>query len=166
MLNRPNKPMVLPVIGESMQISRNRIIKIAFFAGLVCFLLYLRALSCDFVNYDDPDYVLENPAIRLIDGEFLAWAFTTPYMGWLMPLTWISFAVDYHFWGLNPLGFHLTNIILHSINTALVVLIADSLLRRSQVSRDDEWQESHLYPAMLLLAGFLWGIHPLRVESV
>jgi protein O-mannosyl-transferase len=150
-----------------MYLSRNRTLTIALSAGLICLLLYLRALSCDFVNFDDPDYVIENPAIRILDWEFITSAFSTSYMGWWMPLTWISLAVDYHFWGLNPLGFHLTNILLHAINTALVVLIADRLLK--PLTGIEVWENEtgrFSYPATLLLAGLLWGIHPLRVESV
>ncbi len=150
-----------------MHLSRNHTVTIALSAGLICLLLYLRALSCDFVNFDDPDYVIENPAIRILDWQFLTEAFSTSYMGWWMPLTWISLAIDYNFWGLNALGFHLTNILLHAINTALVVLIADRLLRQVMESEADQNSRgSYLYPATLLLAGLLWGIHPLRVESV
>lgn len=142
---------------------------VAVAAALICLLVYLRALSCDFVNYDDPNYVVLNPAIRLLDWGFIVSAFTTSYMGWWMPLTWISFAVDYRFWGLNPLGFHLTNIVLHAINTGLVVLIADKLLGKVFLrtsSGNQERGNKFLYPGMLLLAGLLFGIHPLRVESV
>ncbi len=150
-----------------MRLTSNRTLTLALSAGLICLLLYLRALSCDFVNYDDPDYILKNPAIRILDWQFLTEAFSTSYMGWWMPLTWISLAIDYHFWGLNPLGFHLTNILLHAINTALVVLIADRLLRPVMESEADQDSSGlYLYPATLLLAGLLWGIHPLRVESV
>lgn len=134
-------------------------------AALVCLVIYLRALSCDFVNFDDPYYVIDNPGIRILDWQFIREAFTTSYLGWWMPLTWASFAIDYHFWGLNPLGYHLSNILLHALNTALVVLIADRLLRRWR----GEWtvgEQSVPYPALLLLAGLLWGVHPLRVESV
>jgi protein O-mannosyl-transferase len=137
----------------------------ALTAALICLLVYLRALSCGFVNVDDPDYVLSNPMIRHLDGELLSGAFTGSYLGWWMPLTWISFALDYRFWGVNPLGYHLTNIVLHAINTGLVVLIADRLCRGrfgGGAFPESRWQ----YPGLLILAGLLFGIHPLRVESV
>lgn len=137
----------------------------AVISAFVCLALYLRALGCDFVNFDDPYYVIDNPGIRILDPQFIREAFTTSYLGWWMPLTWISFAIDYHFWGVAPVGYHLTNILLHAVNTGLVVLIADRLLRRWQ----GEWSEGQStdpYPLLLLLAGLLWGVHPLRVESV
>ena len=135
--------------------------------GLITLLVYLRALSCGFVNLDDPDYILNNPLIRHLDFDMLMSAFSQAHLGWWMPLTWVSFAVDYHFWGLNPLGYHLTNIMLHAVNTGLVVLIADRVTRQGPWTGD--WEagtKGWIYPVAPLLAGILWGIHPLRVESV
>lgn len=134
----------------------------ALIAGVICLLVYLRAVACGYVNFDDPLYIQDNPLIRRFDPEMLARAFTEPHLGWWMPLTWISFAVDYHFWELNPFGYHMTNIVLHAVNTGLVVLIADRLLKGSRGGEQDR----RIYPFTLLLAGLLWGIHPLRVESV
>lgn len=137
-------------------------------AALICLVFYLPALNCDFINYDDSLFVTNNPAIRILDLEFIKWAFTTSYQGWWMPLIWISFAVDYYFWGMNPLGFHLTNILLHSVNAGLVVLITDRVLRLGNFQeamvkgQDSSWGRS----ATLLLAGLLWGLHPVNIESV
>lgn len=135
--------------------------------ALICLATYLRTLGCGFVNYDDPQYILNNPLIRQLNLDTVVSAFTQAHLGWWMPLTWISFAVDYHFWGLDPFGYHLTNSVLHSINAGLVVLIADRALKMG-AGKDERGllSESWIYPATLLLAGLLWGIHPLRVESV
>jgi hypothetical protein len=100
-------------------------------------------------------------------------------MGWWMPLTWVSFALDYQIWALDPLGYHLTNILLHAANTSLVVLIANRILICA-AGRDLMEQysgsaipgseagiaASYLYAATAVLSGLLWGLHPLRVESV
>lgn len=137
---------------------RNMLIKIMILVGLITFVVFLQASSYQFVNYDDPQYVYENPAIRALDWELIIESFTASYMGWWMPLTWISFAIDYYFWGLNPVGYHLENIVIHAINAALVALIADQLLR-------EKCKEPY-YPFVLLLSALIWSIHPLRVESV
>jgi len=138
---------------------------------MICLALYLRTLSFDFVNLDDPFYVYDNPAIRILDWQFIAEAFRSSYMGWWMPLTWISFAVDYRFWGLDPTGYHLTNALLHALNAGLVVLIADRAWQLAATKQEPE--QRHVTPSsggaycvMLLSAGLLWGLHPLRVESV
>ena len=135
---------------------------VAVLAALICLAVFARAYHCDFVNWDDQNYVSNNTAIRTLDWNFFRWAFTEAYLGWWMPLTWFSFAVDYAMWGLNPAGYHLTNILLHAANTGLVVLIAGSLFREHL----DSGRGGLLYPGILLLAGLAWGIHPMRVESV
>lgn len=135
------------------------------FAGIICCLVYSRALSCSFVDFDDPFYVINNVYLRNLDRTLLDWAFTKPLDFWI-PLTFISLAIDYHFWALNPLGYHLTNVVLHAINTGLVVLIADALLRGSSAHDGTPSGSSCDYPALLLFAGLFFGIHPLRVESV
>jgi tetratricopeptide (TPR) repeat protein len=168
--------MVLVVSKEPMRQIRLTPATIASAAGLICLLVYLRTLGCDFVSYDDPDYVLNNPLIRHLDLRLVVSVFSESYNGWWMPLTWISLAIDYHFWELHPLGYHLTNILLHSVNTGLVVLIAGKIWAQIQgqdsgdrLAGDDpacQRRRDYLYPLTLLLAGLLWGIHPLRVESV
>jgi hypothetical protein len=134
-------------------------------AGIICLLVYLRALSCDFVNWDDPDYVLNNELIRSLDWGFIRTIFTTIPYDFYIPLTTLSLAIDYRFWGLNPLGYHLTNILLHAANCGLLVVLAARLLplpdRDGAVPRRD-W----VIALTLLLAGLLFGLHPLRVESV
>jgi hypothetical protein len=136
----------------------------ALLAVVVCLAMYLRTLSFDFVNLDDPFYVYNNPGIRVLDRMFIFEAFTTSYMGWWMPLTWISFAIDYSVWGLNPAGYHLTNAVLHSMNAGLVVLIASRAM--DGTCERNSGLKGYRYSAMILLAGLLWGLHPLRVESV
>jgi hypothetical protein len=137
----------------------------AVLAAAICLLLFLPSVRCGFINSDDPLYVLNNPVIRQLDPGSLARMFFQSHVGWWMPLTWLSFAIDYHFWGLNPFGYHLTNILLHAVNTGIVVLIADRLLKGQQ-SSDEDVDIGKLYPVMLLFAGLFFGVHPLRVESV
>jgi len=145
----------------------SHVVFVAAAAALICLLVYLKALSCGFVNWEDQDYVLNNMAIRNLDSGMVAWAFTsTPVASFWLPLTYISFALDFHFWGLDPFGYHLTNIILHAANCGLVVLVADQLFRGSNTMDWSEQAPSWLYPVTLLLAALLFGLHPLRVESV
>lgn len=145
--------------------TRNQLFIAAVSAGLICLLVYLRALGCGFVNLDDPVYVVGNSAIRQLDLNLLVSVFTKPYYFTWLPLTYLSFAIDYYFWQLNPLGYHLTNILLHVCNVGLVVFITDSICRQKFPLLSDSKQK-WLYPAMLVLAGILFGLHPLRVEAV
>lgn len=132
-------------------------------AGIVTLLVYLGSLSCGFINLDDPFYITNNPLIKSLDFAAVRSIFTEVHLGAWLPLTYLSFAVDYHFWGDNPTGYHLTNILLHAANAFLVVLLTDRLIKGGRGLR---FEGRYLYPLMLLLAGLLWGLHPLRVESV
>ena len=96
--------------------------------ALLTFFVYLPALRNEFVNWDDDIYVYDNPHIRSLDAVFFRWAFLGFHISNWHPLTWMSHAIDYALWGLNPLGHHLTNIILHAINTGLVVVLVLKLL--------------------------------------
>ncbi len=90
--------------------------------------------------------------------------FTTVYGGPYQPLTWLSFAFDNAVWGLDPQGFHLTNLIIHTANAVLFYLISARLLKLA-ITDPPEASQTNLHIA----AGFsalTFAIHPLRVESV
>ncbi len=148
-----------------MRISHNIYWSAALPASICCLILYLKALSCGFILWDDTEFVVNNLPLRSFDANLFVWSFTTiaPFSGIWIPLTWISFAVDYQFWGLNPFGYHLTNILLHAANVFLLVLIGDYLCR--DVFRD-RGLPTRTGMLALFLAGLVYGIHPLRVESV
>lgn len=146
---------------------------VALLVGLIAFCAFLPALECDF-NYDDDENILRNENFRGLSWSNLRWMFTTFHMGHYQPLTWLSLAVDHELSGMSPRGYHLTNVLLHSANTALVVLLAASILRAAGRRRADgaliETPAESASSAGLYLASFvaalLFAVHPLRVESV
>ena len=146
---------------------------------VVTFLVFLPALRNDFVNWDDFDYAYDNYHIRSLSWDFLAWAFTdTSHAGFWYPLVWISHALDYAIWGLNPFGHHLTSTILHAVNAFLVTLLIIRLLEAYYAAvkcpvpaggRETAPSRSRSDRTILITAGvtgLLFGIHPLHVESV
>jgi hypothetical protein len=143
---------------------------VASAVSLLTFLVFLPALQNEFVNWDDPDYVIENSHIRSFNLIFLKWAFFDFYKGNWHPLTWISHAMDYAVWGLTPLGHHLTNNMLHTVNTFFVVFLIIRLLEiRKKLMTTDNTSTFPDERGMLITAGvtgLLFGIHPLHVESV
>lgn len=120
-----------------------------FFVVLGAFLPCLRN---GFVSFDDPLYVTQNPHVSQgLTWGSLKWAWTsTEAQNW-HPLTWISHILDVQLFGLNPAGHHATNVILHALNTAMLFL----LLQRMTGAR---WRS--------FAVAALFGLHPLRVESV
>lgn len=144
--------------------------RLAGSAAFLTFLVYLPALRNGFVELDDAVYVLENPHIRSIDPNLFRWAFVRYHAANWHPLTWISHAVDYALWGLNPVGHHLSNIIFHAINTALVVLLVLKLLEAAREGGAPDMSKPPLNDRTVGVAagitGLLFGIHPAHVESV
>jgi Tfp pilus assembly protein PilF len=144
---------------------------LASFVAVVTFAVYLASLQNDFIaEWDDGEYVLNNPHIRSINPAFLRWAFFDFYASNWHPLTWMSHALDYAIWGLNPLGHHLTSIMLHAINAFLVVVL---IMRLQEIAKGTApgGLESSLPDerGMLITAGvtgLLFGLHPVHVESV
>jgi lipoprotein NlpI len=143
---------------------------LAGFVALLTFLVYLPALRNAFIELDDAVYVLDNPHIRSFSRDLFPWAFFQFYAANWHPLAWISHAADYALWGLNPLGHHLTSIILHAINTALVVLLAAKLLetagKRSSLHSPASFQHGRTILITAGVTGLLFGLHPVHVESV
>ena len=137
----------------------------ALAVALLVVLLYLPALGNGFVGWDDDIYVTSNPQITSLAPSSLwrAFAHIHAASGNWHPLTMVSHAVDYAIWGLRPLGHHLTNILLHGFNAALVVLVAVRLLQARAAGRA---LSRRGMLAAGVVAGLLFGLHPLHVESV
>jgi tetratricopeptide (TPR) repeat protein len=150
--------------------SRQHIYFLAAAVALITVLVYLSCLKNEFINWDDGNYVFDNVHIRSLDAAFFKWAFFDFYAANWHPLTWISHAVDYALWGLNPLGHHLTNIILHAINTFLVVFLVIRLLEAWNERTVRNGPPSFLNERAMFVAagttGLLFGLHPVHVESV
>jgi len=89
---------------------------------ILTFLVYIPALKNDFV-WDDVIYVSENTLIHSLSTHSLYRMLTSFHASNWHPLTWLSLALDYALWGLSPIGYHLTNIILHGLNVILVFLL-------------------------------------------
>jgi protein O-mannosyl-transferase len=154
------------------KVKRTRNIKlyIAASVALITFAIYLPALNNGFTVWDDDLYVVANPHIRSLNLEFFKWAFSDFYAGYWSPLTWISHALDYAAWGLNPLGHHLTNIILHATNAFLVVFLIIKLVEVWKGTIKNNVRPEPLTKRSVLITGgvtgLLFGLHTLHVESV
>lgn len=127
--------------------------------GIVCVLLvsivwivFGQTLRHEFLNYDDDQYVYENP--RITNGlslKGIGWALTHVHADNWHPLTTISHMLDCQLYGLEPWGHHLTNVLLHSLAAIFLFLALRQLTGAG-------------WPSAFVAAVF--AIHPLRVESV
>ena len=139
-----------------------------FVLTLFCF---LPVLNNTLLHWDDSGYILENSHIRTLSFATMRWAFGEYYLNYWAPLTWLSLALDYAVWGVNPVGYHLTNTILHAFSTGVSFLVGLELVKalRPKFLQNDTVAPAFGIPLPILcsvLAALLFGIHPLRVESV
>jgi tetratricopeptide (TPR) repeat protein len=118
----------------------------------------------EFVDFDDYAALVQNPHFRGLGWTQLQWMFTTFYLGPYQPLSWMSYAFDYLFWGINPLGYHLTNVMFHAANAVLFYFVCRQILAVAFSLSDA--QKSWRLTSSAAFAALLFAIHPLRVESV
>src|SRR5262245_25317216 len=80
------------------------------------FLTFLPGLSGEFVTWDDDRNFLLNEAYRGLGAAELRWMFTTFHLGPYQPLSWMSLGLDYTLYGMAPLGYHVTSLLIHVAN--------------------------------------------------
>jgi Flp pilus assembly protein TadD len=119
---------------------------------LITAAVFYQVCTYDFVNYDDPAYVYENPNIQAgITPKAIKWALTAGYASNWHPLTWLSHMLDWQLFGPKAGGHHLTNLIFHIANTLLLFIVLKQMTHR-------------IWPSAFVAA--LFALHPLHVESV
>ena len=119
---------------------------------LLTFATFRPVLDHDFVNFDDPLYVTENPQTQAgLTLEGIGWAFTELYASNWHPLTLLSHMLDCELFGLNPKGHHLTSFLLHLANVVLLFLLLRQMT--GSIGRS-------------AFVAALFAVHPLHVESV
>ena len=127
--------------------------------GLVCLALVLGTLAIywparhyGFVDYDDNDYVFNNPTVRAgLSWWGLVWSFVDQHASNWHPLTWLSHMLDCQLFGLNAGPAHLVNVLFHCANAVLLLLLLNSMT-------------GAFWRSAFVAALFAW--HPLHVESV
>lgn len=119
--------------------------------ALAAFAMYGASLGNEFVRWDDGMLIYENPAVRTISPWSLKRIFTTYDPELYIPLTFLSYQIDYAIGGSGPFLFHLNNLLLHTGNALLVAWLAMLLTGRRMAG---------------LLTGALFLVHPLHTEAV
>ncbi len=133
-------------------IHHQRNLAICLGMAVVTFALYLPVSGHPFINYDDDNYVTKNPHVQAgLAWTTVTWALTsTEHDNW-HPLTWYSHALDFQLYGPDPDGHHVTNVLLHVLNVALLFFL---LVRATGGT------------GRSLLVAALFALHPFNVESV
>ena len=133
-------------------------------AAALTFLVFLPSLKNGFVNWDDTENLVANLNFRGLGWQQLKWMFTTFHLGPYQPLSWLTYGADYLVWGLDPFGYHLTNVVLHSVNAAVLCLVCLELFSLPGLPLTPERETGRRLAACF--AALIFALHPLRVESV
>jgi tetratricopeptide (TPR) repeat protein len=128
--------------------------------GLVTLLVFLPTLGNQFVNWDDEVNLVSNLRFRGLGWDQLRWMFSTTLGGHYIPVTWLSFGLDYVLWGMRPAGYHATSVVLHTVNAILFYFVARRLLHAAVHA------DGRSVTLGAAVAALLFSLHPLRVESV
>lgn len=121
------------------------------FCSVMVLAVFSRVLQNGFVNWDDPQHILYNPLLSALNVDSVRSIFFSKVSQVYVPLTILFFSIERQIWGLNPWIFHLNSLLLH---TGVVILVF-VFSRRLGLSVGGA-----------AFAALLFGVHPLRVESV
>ncbi len=151
--------------GASVQAMR-RVWLTSLVLFLATFAVFSRVLLADFVQWDDDISVYQNPHIQGLDWARLRWMFSDAGYGLRYePLNWLGYALIHQSCGLKPFGYHLSNLLLHCLNTVLVFAVARRLLATGDGAESlADRLNSATFPAAL--GTLLWAVNPLRTEPV
>ncbi len=125
--------------------------RILFLILLLTIAIYWPTLRADYVNWDDPTFVLNNSLVTAAPLTNFPELFTQPVSGCLYPLTLLTFQLEHFFFGFNPTVMHGTNLLLHLLNLVLVFFLLNRL---------------NCAFAVCALTTLFFAIHPVQVEAV
>lgn len=134
--------------------------------ALLATAVFLPTLGGAFLNWDDNVNFLGNPEYRGLGHEQIRWAFTSVLFGHYIPLTRLTWSVNYVLGGLDPWGYHLVNVLLHAVNAVLFYFVGRRLLAAAGADGSQLARREPALRAAAAAAALVFAIHPLRVEPV
>ena len=149
------KRLEAPEVSTSLRLfqsPRERTLLLCLLLTVVVLVFYHPVVHNGFVEYDDSGYIVANAHVRAgLTWATVKWAFTAYEQANWHPLTWLSHALDCQLFGVNPIGHHYVNVLLHAANAVLLFLLLQS-------ATGFRWRS--------LMVAALFALHPMNVESV
>lgn len=121
------------------------------FIAIAVWIILKPCLDNQFVGWDDPGYISNNPLIKSLSADGLRKIFSAPVMGNYHPLTILSYALEYSFVQLDPWLYHFDSLLLHVVVVLLVYWLT-VMLTRSKIAG--------------VVTALLFALHPMHMESV
>jgi tetratricopeptide (TPR) repeat protein len=140
-------------INALKNLSRNAHVPVVVLIALLAAIAYHRLACNEFINFDNNIYILGNSQLQKpFDADSLRWSFKLDNgISYWHPLTWLSLFLDYQLFGLQPAGYHLENLVIHIVNSALLFYILNKITGRLRPS---------------FFVALLFALHPINVETV
>ncbi len=133
---------------------------------MVTVFVFWRVLEADFLVWDDDTNIYKNAHIQSLDGAHLSWMFGDfAHALRYKPLSWLTWAIIYHFSALDAFGYHLVNLLFHAANVMLAFLLLRKLASLC-VPQPAKTELSNYTLSCAAAGAMLWGLHPMRVEPV
>ena len=130
---------------------------------VITFLTFLPVLKNGFVDWDSLTLV-DNLSYRGFGLSELRWVMASFHLGQYQPLVWLTFALDYVLWWMDPFGYHWTSLLLHIGSAVVFYHVAWRLILLSHAIEAEGLLTSA--PMAAGLAALVFAVHPLRVEPV
>jgi hypothetical protein len=131
--------------------SRRALAALALALAAATLVIYFPVHALPFVSLNDAEYVTQNVRIQQLNWDSAVWWFTTFHAANWHPLTWLSHALDFRLFGLNPGAHHAVNLLLHVANAVLLFWVL--------------WRATG-YAGRSFMVAALFALHPINVESV
>jgi len=151
-LAKPGAPAADPVVADAVEAPKKIPAGLLLAVVGLTLVAFLPALTNGFTHWDDNVYVTDNPLVASLTWDHLKAIFTTSHYGVYVPLTMLSYSLEYALFGKNPAAFHATNVVLHVVNAGLVFGLFFWLFGGNGLAA--------------FFAAALFSVHPLHVESV
>jgi tetratricopeptide (TPR) repeat protein len=149
--NKLNKPLSKKTEKTAIQSAETFNKKFVLLSVLITVIALFPVLFNSFINFDDPQYILDNSFIHKLSAENIKAVFTNNFVGNYQPVTMFFYMLIHSIFKVNPFGYHLFSLLFHSVNTALVFIVFFQLSGRNITA---------------LITALLFGVHPMHVESV
>jgi len=130
---------------------RTKFLVAAFFLFLSILFIYHPSFHFDFIGLDDNDFIVRNPDIKGFTFDCVWRLLTRPYLTLYIPVTMLSYFVDYQLWYLTAFGFRFTNVVIHFLNSLLVLIWVKKLTKNFLIACS---------------SAFIFAVHPIQIESV
>ena len=130
---------------------RTKLLLVALLLIVAIILIYFPALNYDFIGLDDDELVVRNLDIKVFNLERIWHLVKRHYITLYVPVTMLSYAIDYQIWRLTAFGFRFTNIVIHFLNALLVFYLIRLIHKKTLIA---------------LLVSLIFAVHPVQIESV